>query len=67
MWLSKFVTCVISLQNHAGREQKSYKILRMEMFATLDKKNTSKINISGVKFVVVNLTIVLVTKLALQE
>jgi len=45
MWLSKFFTCIISTENVVGREQELHKILNMEIFATLDKKNPNKVNI----------------------
>jgi hypothetical protein len=47
MWLSKLFTSTISTENVVGREQKSYKILRMEIFATLDRKDPNKLNIGG--------------------
>jgi hypothetical protein len=37
MWLSKFHTFTISSQNYAGSKQKSYKIIRIQMFVRLDK------------------------------
>jgi hypothetical protein len=37
---------MIIYQNYAGNKQKSYKILKMQMFATLDKANRDTGNIS---------------------
>jgi hypothetical protein len=45
MWFSKHFTRIISKKNVVGREQKSYKILRMEIFAILKKKDPNKVNI----------------------
>jgi hypothetical protein len=49
MWLSKRFTRIISTGNVVGREQKTYKILRMEIrvFSILDKKDPNKVDIGG--------------------
>jgi hypothetical protein len=61
MWLSKFHTFMISSQNYAGSEQKSSKIIIIQMFVILD--NTE--NIGGLNLAAVKPTTVQVTKLPL--
>jgi hypothetical protein len=52
-------------QNYAGNKQKSYKIMKMQMFAALDKANPDAGNISGLNLVAVKHTAVQVTRLPL--
>jgi hypothetical protein len=49
----------------AGNKQKSYKIMKMQMFATLDKANHDTGNIRGLNLVEVKHTTVKVTRLLL--
>jgi hypothetical protein len=39
IWFSNFRTYMIILKNYAGNKQNSYKIMKMQMFETLDKAN----------------------------
>jgi hypothetical protein len=50
MWLFKFRTFLIIQQSHAGNKQKSSKIMKMKMFATLDKAKPGTENIRGLNF-----------------
>jgi hypothetical protein len=52
-------------QNCAGDKQKSYKIMRMNMFAVQDKVKPDVENIRSLNLAVVKLTTVQVTKLPL--
>jgi hypothetical protein len=49
--------------NYIGNKQKSYKIMKMKMFATLDKANPDKENIRGLNLTAFKHTTVQVTKL----
>jgi hypothetical protein len=49
-WLSNFRTYIIIKQNFAGNKQKSYKIIKMQLFATLDKANPDEGNKRGLNF-----------------
>jgi hypothetical protein len=51
--------------NNAGNKQKSYKIMKMKMFATLDKANPDKGKIRGSNWATVKHTTVQVTRLLL--
>jgi hypothetical protein len=50
---------------YAGNKQKSYKIMKMKMFATLDKANLDTRNIRGLNLAAVKHTTVQVTRLLL--
>jgi hypothetical protein len=54
---------VIIQQNCAGNKQKSYKIMRMNMFAAKDKAKPDIENIRGLNLAVVKLMTVHATKL----
>jgi hypothetical protein len=56
---------MIIKQNYAGDKQKSYKIMRMNMFAIYDKAKADIENIRGLNSAAVKLTTVQVTKLPL--
>jgi hypothetical protein len=56
---------VFKLQNYAGNKQKSYKIMKMRMFAILDKANLDTGNIRGLNLAAVKHTTVQVTRLLL--
>jgi hypothetical protein len=62
-WLSNFRIYIIIWQNYAGKKQKSYKSMKMQMFATLDKANRDTGNKRGL--VAVKHTTVQVTRLLL--
>jgi hypothetical protein len=64
--LSTFRMCTIIQQNCACNKQKSYKIMRMNMFAAYDKGKPDTENTERLNFAVIKLTTVQVTKLALQ-
>jgi hypothetical protein len=50
---------MITYQNHAGDKQKSYKIMRMNIFEVQDKAKPVRENITGLNLVVVkHMTIV---------
>jgi hypothetical protein len=53
------------LRSSAGNNQKSYKIMKMKMFATLDKANRDTGNIKGLNLAAVKNTTVQVTRLLL--
>jgi hypothetical protein len=53
------------ITNYAGNKQKSYKIMKMQMFITLDKANCDTGNIRGLNLAAVNHTTVQVTRLLL--
>jgi hypothetical protein len=59
------ILTIIYLKNFAGNKQKSYKIMRMNMFAAQDKAKPDMENIKGLNLAAVKLTIVQVTKLPL--
>jgi hypothetical protein len=54
-------------QNYAGSKQKSYKIIIIQMFATLDKAKPNRENIRGENLAAVKRTTVQVTKLPLKH
>jgi hypothetical protein len=56
---------MITLQNHAGNKQKSSKIMKMKMFATVDKAKPDTENIRGLNLAAVMCMIVQVTRLSL--
>jgi hypothetical protein len=57
----------VCVQNCAGDKQKSYKIMRMNIFAVYDKvkSDTENTSIKGLNLAVVKLTTVKMTKLSL--
>jgi hypothetical protein len=57
----------ITQQNSAGKKQKSYKIMRMNMSVVYDKAKPDIVNIIGLNLAVVKLTTVRVTKLPLKH
>jgi hypothetical protein len=65
VWRLKFRIHMILLQNYAGRRQKSYRIMKMQMFATLAKAKLNTENIKGSNFVAVRHTTGQVSKLLL--
>jgi hypothetical protein len=56
---------MITQQNYIGNKQKSYKIMKMQMFATLDKANRDTGNKRGLNLAAVKHTTVQVTRLLL--
>jgi hypothetical protein len=60
MWLSKFRMSMISSQNYSGSNRKSYKIIRIKIFATWSKekpstwRNARGLNMAAVKLMNVN-------------
>jgi hypothetical protein len=56
---------MITKQNYAGNKQKSYKIMIMQMFATLDKAICDTGNIKGLNLAAVKHTTLQVTRLLL--
>jgi hypothetical protein len=58
---------MISLQNYADSKQKSYEIMTMRTFATLDKAKPSIENTAGINLTAVKLTTVQVSKLLLLQ
>jgi hypothetical protein len=63
--LSTFCMHMIIKQNYAGNKQKSYKIMRMNMFALKGNAKPDTENIRGLILVVIMLMTVQVTKLLL--
>jgi hypothetical protein len=63
-WLSNFRTYMI-IQNYVGNKQKPYKIMKIQMFATLDKTNPGTGNIKCLNLVAVKYTTVQITRLPL--
>jgi hypothetical protein len=55
------------ITNYKGTKQKSYKIMKMPMFATLDKANSDTGNIRGLNLAAVNHTTVQVNRLLLEQ
>jgi hypothetical protein len=53
------------IKNYAINKPKSYKIMKMQMFATLDKENPDTGNIKGLNLAVVKRTTFQVTRLLL--
>jgi hypothetical protein len=53
------------IKNYAGNKQKSYKIMKMQMFLTLDKAKGDTGNIRGLNLVAVNHTTVQMNRLLL--
>jgi hypothetical protein len=53
---------MIIQQNDAGNKQKSYKIMKMQMFVTLDKANRGTGNIRGLNLAAVSNTTVQVSR-----
>jgi hypothetical protein len=64
-WLPNFCTYMIIQQNYAGNKHKSYKIMKMQMFATLDKANPDTGNIRGLNLASVKHMTIQVTRLLL--
>jgi hypothetical protein len=58
---------MIIKQKYAGNKQKSYKIMKMQMFATLDKAYPDKGNIRGVNLAAVKHTAVQMARLLLKS
>jgi hypothetical protein len=56
-------------RNYAGNKQKSYKIMKMQMFATLDneRNDTGNIRVRGLNLAAVEQTAVQVTRLPLYQ
>jgi hypothetical protein len=52
------------IKNHAGNKQKSSKIIKMKMFATLDKEKPDTENIRGLNLAAVMCTTVQVSRLS---
>jgi hypothetical protein len=55
----------VYITNHAGNKQKSSKIIKMKMFATLDKEKLDTENIRGLNVAAVMCMTVQVTRLSL--
>jgi hypothetical protein len=54
-------------QNYSGNNQKSYKIMKMQNFATLDKTNRDTGNVRGLNLTAVKRTTFQVTRLLLHQ
>jgi hypothetical protein len=59
------VTLTLTFEKYAGNKQKSYEIMKMKMFATLDKVNADTGNIRGLRLAAVKHKTVKVTRLLL--
>jgi hypothetical protein len=60
-------TSISIFKNYAGNKQKSYKIMKMQMFSTLDKANRDTGNKRGLNLTAVNHTTVQVNRLLLWQ
>jgi hypothetical protein len=65
IYVYKAAVTLTPRRNYAGNKQKSYKIMKIQMFAILDKANPDTSNITDLNLAAVKHTTVQVTRLLL--